>query len=300
MAVLLVLVIITITSIGSTHIDKNEGTAMDSTMTSSIRQVMSVPEMKDEYTFAGERIPIEDFDVKERLQRELIVNTYYHSSTILNILRSHRYFGKIEEILRIEGVPTDFKFLAVAESGLENVTSPAGASGYWQFMPSVARYYGLEVNDYIDERYNLEKATHAACKLLKDYYDRFDSWLLAAVGYNAGGTRLASTIEREGTRNYYEMNLNAETNRYIFRIIALKDILQDPEYYGFYINENDYYKPLTDYFIVEVNETIENLGDFAAKYGITYRDLKIYNPWMLSYKLPDSSGKLYKIKIPKN
>ncbi len=299
----LAILVIAIGSMGGKDIDRNDadhGTMNAIDTSAGIVQVMKIPALKDRYTFAGTEIPLEIRDVRERLQHELIVNTYYHSSTILNLLRSARYFDEIERILREEGVPLDFKYLAVAESNLTNATSPAGAKGFWQFMPAVARQYGLEVNSAIDERYNLEKATHAACELLKDNYERFGSWILAAAAYNAGATRISKSMEYQNASDYFDLNLNAETARYIFRIVALKDILQDPTYYGFYIQKDQLYKPLSDYYIIRVNETIESLGNFASQHGISYRTLKIYNPWMLTHRLPDESGKLYKIRIPNN
>lgn len=266
--------------------------------TDMVVQKVVVPPLKDEYLFAGERIPIENPDVRERLQRELIVNTHYHSASLLNLLRSKRYFEEIDIMLREKGIPTDFKYVAVAESNLEYVTSPAGARGIWQIMPAVARHYGLEVNSAIDERNHFEKSTYAACGLIADYYKRFGNWISTAAAYNAGENRIARNMKEQGSDNYFDLNLNVETSRYIFRIIAMKEILENPEYYGFYVDENIRYEPLSEYRIVEVDNTIDNLGAFAAEHGISYRELKIYNPWMLTDKLPDKTRKVYQIKIP--
>lgn len=251
------------------------------------------------FSFAGEALPMNNFDVRERLDRELTVNAYWHSSTLQNIKNSARFFPTIEKILAENGIPEDFKYLAVAESSLTNASSPAGAKGIWQFMERSAEAYGLEVNREIDERFHLEKSTEAACKFLKDYYEQFDSWTLAAAAYNMGAPSLKSELEAQRMSSYYDLNLNAETSRYIFRIVAVKEILSNPKKYGFYLETEDLYPPLDNYATVTVDTTIENLGDFAMKYGTTYRMLKVYNPWLLSSSLPNSSRRTYELKIPR-
>lgn len=260
--------------------------------------VMSV-DMDRNFNFAGESLPIDNFDVKERLERELTVNTYWHSSTILNIKNSTRYFPVIEKILAKNGVPDDFKYLAVAESSLRNAVSPAGAKGIWQFVENTGEYYGLEINKEVDERYDLEKSTQAACEYLKGYHKRFKSWTLAAAAYNMGGTRLARDLEEQRAGTYYDLNLNAETSRYVFRLVAMKEILSDPQNYGFFIEDTEMYQPLEDYEVVEVSGSIENLGDFATKYGVSYRMLKVYNPWLIDSKLTNKNRKTYQIKLPR-
>ncbi len=250
------------------------------------------------FSLANEIIPTNIPDIRERLEREILRNAYYHSSTIMNLKRSTRYFPEIERILREERVPLDFKFLAVAESDLTNATSSAGAKGVWQFMRGTGKEYGLEVNNDIDERMHFEKSTRAACKYLKKLHGRFGSWIMAAAAYNMGGSRLKKESAAQKSTDYFDLNLNQETSRYIFRIAALKEILSNPETYGYYVEPADYYQPLNDYSTVEQTTTVENLGDFAQKYGISYRQLKVYNPWMKSARLPNASGKLYKIKIP--
>lgn len=265
----------------------------------TLPQVIEAIDLNRPFTFAGEPVPMDNFDVRERLDRELIVNTYRHSNTILNIKRAYKYFPTIEKILAENAIPEDFKYLAVAESDLENATSSAGAKGIWQFMESTGEYYGLEINSEVDERYHIEKATKAACEYLKGYKKRFGSWTTAAAAYNIGGTRFAREIERQRADNYYDLNLNEETSRYVFRLIALKEIISNPRDFGFYLNDEDKYPPLNDFDIVEVSTSIENLGDFATEHGISYRMLKIYNPWLISYKLTNSKGKTYQIKIPK-
>lgn len=253
----------------------------------------------DEYWFAGERIPTENFDVRERLERELIVNTYYHTSTILNLKKMTRYFPIIEPILKEHGIPDDFKYLAVAESSLTNATSPAGAKGFWQFMKGTAGDYGMEVNSEVDERYHLEKATHAACKYLKNHREKLGSWINTAAAYNMGPTGFQNEMTRQKFDNYFDLNLNEETGRYVFRIIAIREVLQNPEKFGYDIPAEEKYSPLNDFSIVSIDESISNLGDFAKEHGTTYRLLKVYNPWLMSYKLTNSKRKKYDIKIPK-
>ncbi len=251
------------------------------------------------YTFAGERLPIDNFDVRERLERELIVNAYWHSSTLMALKNATRYFPAIESILRKHHIPDDFKYLVVAESNFRHVTSPAGAKGFWQFLKSTAQDYGLEVNGEVDERYHLEKATEAACKYFQKLYDRFGSWTLVAAAYNMGPSTLAREMTIQQMDNYYDLNLSEETNRYIFRIVALKEILTHPEQFGFELDTQARYAPLTNYSIVRVDSSISSLGAFAKQHGTTYRMLKIYNPWLRSYQLTNRVGKIYQIRIPR-
>ncbi len=264
-----------------------------------IPQVVENMKLKRAYNFAGEKLPMGNFDVYERLERELLVNTYWHSSTLLNLKASTRYFPVIEKILEEEGVPQDFKYVAVAESNLRNAKSPAGACGIWQFMKGNADHYKMEVRLEVDERYHVEKSTRAACNLMKDLKKRFGTWTMAAAAYNFGETRLAREIKAQRAKTYFDLNLNEETSRYLFRIIALKELLEDPTAFGYYLKKDDYYKPLDNYKVVEVNKSIENLGDFAIEHGTNYRILKVYNPWLRTSSLPNPSGKTYKIKIPK-
>jgi len=270
----------------------------DETEISALPQRITPARLNKTYSFAGEVIPTEDFDVRERLDKELTVNSYYHSSTLMLLKRSKRYFDIIEPILREEGVPNDFKYLAVAESALSNATSPAGAKGVWQFMRSTGRAYGLEVNRDIDERFHLEKSTLAACQLLKDYKDRFGTWALAALAYNGGETRIARSLKNQRAEHFYELNLNSETMRYLFRIVALKEILSQPQRYGYVVDSDDFYPALPAYKTLEVDTTIASLGAFAEKQGISYRKLKIYNPWLLDNHLPNVSRRTYELKIP--
>jgi hypothetical protein len=262
-------------------------------------QVIKTVDMNKVRTFAGEPIPNDNFDAVERLDRELAVNSYYHSSTILNIKRANRFFPIIERILAENNIPEDFKYLAVAESGLQNVTSHAGAKGYWQFLKAVGQQYGLEINGEIDERYHIEKSTLAACKMLNDYYKKFKSWTLVAAAYNMGINRLSRLMSQQKANTYYELNVNEETSRYVFRIMAIKEILSDPTNFGFQIDSDQLYQPLDEFAVVDVNEQVPNWGDFAIKYGTNYRILKVYNPWLIDAKLTNSSRKTYQVRVPK-
>lgn len=263
-----------------------------------LAQIVKAPNLDRPFDFAGESLPMDNFDVRERLDRELLVNSYWQSSTMLNIKASRRYFPLFEKVFAEYGIPDDFKYISVAESSLRNVTSPAGAKGFWQFMKSVGQSFDLEVNSEVDERFNVEKATHAAAQHFLGLYKRFGSWTLAATAYNVGPTKLKRQKDEQRGNTYYDLNLNQETSRYIFRLVAIKEILKYPKTYGFQLEEKDYYQPLTNYAIVETNESIPNLGDFAKKYGTTYRMLKVYNPWLISGKLTNTKKKTYQIKIP--
>lgn len=261
-------------------------------------QIIKSADLNKSFNFAGEEVPIDNFDVRERLDRELTVNSYWHSSTLLNIKSTYKYFPVIEPILAEHGVPDDFKYLAIAESNLRNATSHAGAKGVWQFMHSIAQHYDLEINNEVDERYHIEKATAAACEYIKDHYRQFGNWTLTAASYNMGGPNLKRDLKTQRADSYYDLNLNQETDRYVFRIVAIKEVMQNPRNFGFYLDEADAYPPLTDYDIVEVNGSIENLGDFATEHGTTYRMLKVYNPWLISSKLTNRARKTYQIKVP--
>lgn len=280
---------------------KKEGNTEETAVVESVAkipQVIKAIDLDKPFTLAGERVPMENPDVYERMDRELSVNTYWHSTTLLNIKNAYKYFPIIEKIMAEEGLPDDFKYLAIAESNLRNATSPAGAKGLWQFMRETGKYYDLEVTSEVDERYHLEKSTRAACKYIKDYYKRFKSWTLSAAAYNMGGTRLKREMDAQRGKTYYDLNLNQETDRYVFRIIAIKEVIGNPERFGFYLDNDEGYEPMTDFSIIEVDGPIPNLGDFALKNGISYRTLKVYNPWLRSSKLTNAARKTYEIKIP--
>lgn len=266
------------------------------TATTLPQQIRSVF-LRDNFSFAGESVPTHIEDVRERLERELTSNSYFHSNTILNLKKSQRFFPLIDQILRQQGIPLDFKYVAVIESNLDNVASPAGAKGFWQLMPAVAKSYGLEINSEIDERYNLEKSTVAATKLIHDYRKKFGSWTNAAAAYNIGEGNFRREMDRQKETDYYDMNFGSETNRYVFRILAIKEILNSPEKFGFYISPKDRYEPRNTR-TVTVTKTISSLADFAHEHQMSYRQLKVYNPWLLSNQLTVSAGKSYEVMVP--
>ena len=253
---------------------------------------ISAIEIPENLNFAGEHVPQEDPEIMERIDREFLVNTYWQSNALLLMKRAHKYFPVIEPILTKYGVPDDFKYLAVAESGLQNVVSPAGATGVWQIMRATGREYGLEVNTNVDERYHLEKATEVACRYLRKYKDKFGSWTLAAAAYNAGAGGVNKQLTLQQADNYYDLLLGQETGRYIFRILAIKEILSNPDIYGFEIADEDLYNAIPT-FSVEVDKPIANFADFASEYGINYKILKRHNPWLREPHLNNKSGKKY-------
>ncbi|MGB3591306.1 MAG: lytic transglycosylase domain-containing protein [Nonlabens sp.] len=248
--------------------------------------------------FAGEDVPVQNPDILERADREFLVNTYWQSNGILLIKRAAKYFPIIEPILKEEGIPDDFKYLAVIESGLQNVTSPAGARGFWQIMRTTGKELGLEVNDNVDERYNLELATRAACKYLKQSKERFGSWTLSAAAYNAGNAGIDSQLERQAVDSYYDLLLGEETGRYMFRIIAIKEILKNPKNFGFNVKPEHLYKSIPT-TTLEVDYEVEDFSAFAKANNINYKILKIHNPWLREAHLNNKSRKKYLIEIPK-
>ncbi len=259
---------------------------------------VTAPEIPKELTFAGERVPLENFDVYESLDRELLVNTYFHSQTILSIKRAFRFFSIIEPILKKHQIPEDFKYLLVIESNFTNSVSPAGATGFWQFMKSTAQKYGLVITEEIDERYHLIKSTEAACKLLRDLYAYHKSWTLAAAAYNAGSGNIDKVTSLQKTNNYYDLHLNEETARYIYRILAMKIIMSNPKKYGFYIPAKTKYFPVPTEKI-PIDSSISDLAQFAIDQGVNYKILRIFNPWLRKYKLTNSERKTYVIELPK-
>jgi len=247
--------------------------------------------------FAGEKTPLELADVKERFDRELIVNANLHGSMIIITKRANREFPIIEPILKKYGVPDDFKYLAVAESALVNATSSAGAKGVWQFMPATAKEYGMEVTDEVDERYHLIKSTEAACQYLLNAKQKMGSWTLAAASYNGGLAGVNRQITSQGENNYYDLLLTEETYRYVFRILALKEIMKNPALYGFTYRQDELYNGIPTRK-VEVNTSIPDLLAFAKQEGINYKVLKIHNPWLRDKQLKNLTGKKYEIEIP--
>ena len=255
------------------------------------------PEIPHYLEFAGERIPTENFEVYERMDREFLANTYWHSATLLAIKRANRWFPIIEPILKKNKIPDDFKYLSIAESNLENVISPAGATGFWQFMKPAGEKYGLEINAVIDERYNVEKSTEAACNYLNDSYEMFESWITSAASYNMGQENTTEQRERQKATNYFNLVLNSETSRFVARIVSLKYILQNPEKYGFNVKEEDLYKPL-EYYEVTLDSSVTHFADYASNFGVNYFILKMYNPWLRDNYLANRSKKVYTIKLP--
>jgi len=255
--------------------------------------------MPSSMEFAGEKVPLHNPDIKERMDRELLVNTYWQSNMFLIIKRAHKFFPQIEPLLKKYGLPDDFKYLAVAESGLDNVKSNAGASGFWQFMKGTGKEYGLEINAYVDERYNLEISTKVAAEYLLKSKERFGSWTAAAAAYNAGNAGVNNQMEKQGVTDYYDLLLNQETSRYVFRILAFKEILSNPQKYGFNYREKDLYTQVPTNKVM-VDTPIEDMAVFAKENGINYKILKIHNPWLRDNYLRNASGKKYYIEIPKS
>lgn len=247
--------------------------------------------------FCGEKVPLEEADVKERLDRELLVNTYWQSNMMLMLKRAHKYFPIIEKILNEEGIPDDFKYLAVIESGLLNSISSKGAKGFWQLMRGTAREYGLEVNNNVDERYHLEKSTRVACSYLRKAKKRFGSWTLAAASYNRGMYGIDRELNRQQVSSYYDLLLGSETRRYVFRILAMKQIMSEPFEFGFVFNKSDLYT-LPEVKKIGVDTAISNIASFSKEMGINYKTLKLHNPWLLENHLNNKSRKYYEVIIP--
>lgn len=259
-------------------------------------QAIALP---DTLAFAGEQVPMDLYYVREGLDRELLVNTYWHSNTLLLIKRAARYFPLIEPILKKNNIPDDFKYLALIESGLINVVSPSNASGFWQFLDKTGRQYGLEVNEQVDERYHAAKSTEAACKYLRASYNSYNNWTLAAASYNAGPGRISKELNRQKADNYFDLYLNAETSRYIFRILAMKLIIEKPTEYGFYLREKDLY-PVIPTYSISVDTSITDLITFANQNKVNYRILKEFNPWLRTDQLINKERKTYQIELPQS
>ncbi len=276
---------------------ENDSKPLKETLSNSKESFQS-PKIPDSLSFCGKPFPMKRQDIQEQFDLEFIKNTYWHSNMILLLKRANRYFPVMEPILKKEGIPDDFKYLALAESGLDpTISSPARAKGIWQFLAETAQSHGLEVSKEVDERMHVEKATHAACRYLKDAYKKFGDWTLATASYNMGMNGLQKAIEKQNSKDYFFMNLNPETNRYLFRIATLKYLINHPKEYGFELNASDLYQPF-DTKTITVTHTIDNLPAWAKEHGISYRELKFYNPWLIATKLNVKNGKSYKIEIP--
>jgi hypothetical protein len=274
----------------------DEKVTINDTNTSETYQIRAL-KIPSNLNFAGEHVPIEKGDIKERIDRELLVNTYWQSNGLLLFKRANKYFPIIEPILAKNGIPDDFKYLAVIESGLQDVTSPAGAKGFWQIMSSTAKENGLEVNSNVDERYHLEKATQVACDYLNAAKERFGSWTLAAAAYNAGNAGISRRLKAQQVDDYYDLLLVSETSRYLPRIVAVKEILSNPNKYGFIFDKEDLYT-LEATKIIKVDTAITDIAEFSKNLGINYKILKNHNSWLRENKLNNKSRKLYEIKIP--
>ncbi|WP_347175387.1 lytic transglycosylase domain-containing protein [Polaribacter uvawellassae] len=286
---ILILTVVFINAINTSKIQPQKNTSD----TYKIKALKLSPDLN----LAGERVPLEKPDIRERMDRELLVNTYWQSNGLLLLKRANKYFPILEPLLKKYGLPDDFKYLAVAESALIDETSSAGAAGMWHFMKATGKEYGLEINRNVDERYNIEKSTKVAAEYLKKSKERLGSWTLAAAAYNAGNYGVAKRLETQKVTSYYDVLLPDETERYVFRIIALKEVLSNPKAYGFIFDENDLYT-LPETRIVKVDTVITNIANFAKHFGTNYKELKLHNPWLRENKLNNKSRKMYEIKIP--
>ena len=254
-------------------------------------------DLPKELTFAGEKVPLEMEDVKERLEREIYVNAYWQSNMILLMKRSSKFLPEIEKMLNENGIPDDFKYLAMAESALLNVASPAGAKGFWQILESTGKEYGLEISKDVDERYNLEKATYAASKYLNKAHGKFGDWTAVAASYNMGQSGFSRRQDAQFAKSYYDLYLNDETSRYLFRILAFKVIFENPGAFGFHMRESDYYQnPSLREFTV--SSDIKDLASWARQKGSNYKEVKLYNPWLRDTDLNIKRGKSYVIVLP--
>lgn len=256
-----------------------------------------MPQMVDSMEFAGRMVRFDNWDMRERMEREMISFATSHQTSILILKKAPRYLPEIRKILREEGIPEDFVYLCVIECNLNaTAKSGVGAAGFWQFMESTAREYHLEVNDCIDERYNIEKSTRAACKYLKNSYARFGDWMAVAASYNAGMGRIHGELEKQRVDDIFDLWLNNETSRYLFRLLAAKMMIETPENFGFG-NIGECYKPI-DTEIIEVTCDIADLTVWAKEHGTTYRMVRLLNPWLKGRRLCNKSGKRYKVAIP--
>ena len=260
-------------------------------------QNIGLPTRSPVTDFAGEKVPYSDFEVRERVDREILGNTFSHSRTMLIMKRAGRWFPVIEPILKANGVPDDIKYVAVIESDLGNVVSPAGASGFWQFMKTTAPEFGLEVSEEVDERYHVEKATEAACQYFKRAYAKYGSWTLAAASYNMGMAGVSKRLDEQKQSSYYDLDLNSETTRYVARILAVKSLFANPKAYGFNITNADLYPPVPTVTLT-VSGPIADLGTFAAENGTNLKMLRELNPWLRKSALTNAKAKTYQVKIP--
>ncbi|GGK79196.1 lytic transglycosylase domain-containing protein [Rufibacter glacialis] len=261
-------------------------------------RLIKAPTLPTAMSFAGEPVPLDVPDVAERLDRELLVNSYLQATTLLGLKRMQRYMPEIERLLKENDIPADFVYLSLAESLFSQVTSPAGASGFWQLMPDTARGYGLQVNGEVDERFHVEKSTLAACRYLKSAKKKFGSWTNAAAAYNRGVGGIDRALAQQKVSSYYDLYLTDETSRYMFRILALKEVLGNPQKYGFDLPQEQGYEALPTRSLT-VTSSIPDLAQFAVDQGTNYKTLRLYNPWIKNYKLTVAPGKQYVLQLPK-
>ena len=275
-------------------VHQDNGNTFTVTIPDQKHQIFETPK---KIYFAGEEVPLDLQDIKERYEREIYVNAYWQSNTILLLKRSPKYLSIIEDILNKNNIPKDFIYVAIAESGLLNVTSTAGAKGFWQIMPATAKEYQLEISDEVDERYHLEKSTEAACKYFRSAYSRFGSWTAVAASYNMGMSGYQKRKQEQKFESYFDLFLNEETSRYVFRILAFKAIFENPEAFGYHLPKSELYQhyPMRE---LKVNQSIPDLANWAIKHNSNYKYLKIHNPWLRDKKLTVANGKSYIIKLP--
>lgn len=265
----------------------------------SIPVEVVVPSLPQRLDFAGEPVPLDNYDTRESLTRDLLVTCYMHSRTMLALLAAPRYFPVIEPILKKYGVPDDFKYLCMAESGLNpNIVSAAGAAGLWQLMPAVGRENRMLMGDGVDERFHIEKATEAACRYLLDAKERLGSWTLAAASYNVGVVGIKTRLAKQGVSNYYDMFLPEETMRYVFRCLTFKMLVETPGAYGYVVDPGDTFKPLTGYTEVEVKGAPIDWSAVARQYGTTYKMLRELNHWIRDYTYPNKANRTLILKVP--
>ncbi|MCS6990407.1 MAG: transglycosylase SLT domain-containing protein [Chitinophagales bacterium] len=299
-SVLLAVLMLMFVSVQAIRIDRQSGAAsyLTSTIYSPTENRWYSVKIPARLDFAGEPVPLHDPDVRKRLDRELLINSYWHSQTLFLLKEYRQVVPLIEPILERHGMHKDFIYLCIAESNLQHTAqSPQGALGLWQLMKPTAQKYGLTINAEIDERLHPEKATEAAIRYLKDAKERFGSWTMAAAAFNRGMEGLEAAVRNQKTNNYYELYLNPETARYVYRILALKIILQNPQQYGFFLTAEDEY-PAQPYRVVTVDTTISSLPDFARQHGTSYKTLRLLNPWLISYSLTNKERRPYQIKLP--
>ncbi|MDD2419723.1 MAG: lytic transglycosylase domain-containing protein [Bacteroidales bacterium] len=260
-------------------------------------QEVRVPPIPEQADFCGEEVPLHYTDVQESFKREITSLSYFHGTMIYTMQLDSRYGATIKRILEEEGVPQDLYYICIAESGIQPVVSPANAAGYWQFLSSTAREYGLVVDSEVDERYNIEKSTRAAAAYFKKAYEEFGSWTMAAASYNTGFSNVRYRMDIQSLDNYYDMQFLEETGRYVFRALAFKTILNNRETYGFYLDREDLYKPL-EYKEVEITGAVANWSDFAREHGTNFKVLKIFNQWIRANQLDNKMRRRYIVQVP--